>query len=163
MNSYDSSDHDTVYQKAWAYLQTHNTVVLATCSQEVSWSAAVFYANRQWRLYFLSEPHTRHMQDIKANPVVAATVTEDYKDWREIKGLQMRGRVEPASTIEWPLAVEAYLAKFPFAREFLRPDKLWQVAGKKLNARFYRFSPEEVYFLDNASGFSSRTQVQITG
>lgn len=162
MNSQESNHHDTIYQKAWAYLQSHNTVVLATCSQGIPWSAAVFYANRQWGLYFVSEPHTRHMQDIQANPGIAATVTEDYKDWQEIKSLQMRGRVEQVGTLEWPLAAEAYLAKFSFARQFLRPDKLWQVAGKKLNARFYRFTPEEVYFLDNASGFSNRTQVTIT-
>ena len=61
----------------------------ATRGPEGPWAAAVFYANTGFALYFLSSPTSRHGRNIGGNAKAAATIQEDYSDWREIKGIQL--------------------------------------------------------------------------
>src|ERR671910_2398558 len=84
---------DDLKQQVTHYLRAHNTMTLATCANEVPWAATVFYASEEWKLYFFSVPQSRHCQNLAANPRVAVTIQEDYKDWREIKGIQLEGTV----------------------------------------------------------------------
>ncbi len=55
-------------------------MTIATAKGEISWAAAVLYANDGFTLYFLSDPESRSSKDIAENPVVAITVNEDYYD-----------------------------------------------------------------------------------
>ena len=80
---------DELRRDALAYLRAHNTVSLATNGADGPWAASVFYVNLGLGLYFLSEPTARHSRNVEANPLIGATINEDYKDWREIKGTQM--------------------------------------------------------------------------
>ena len=77
---------------ALRYVEGHNVATLATTGPEGPWAAAVFYASTGFTLYFLSSPTSRHGRNIGRNAEVAATIQEDYSDWREIKGIQLEGR-----------------------------------------------------------------------
>ena len=83
--------------KVLEYLQTCNVLTLATNGVDGLWAAAVFYVNKDFTLYFLSDPATRHAINIINNPQVAATIQEDYKDWKKIKGIQLEGVVHKIS------------------------------------------------------------------
>ena len=161
------SDARSLRADARDYLARHNTVSLATTGPEGVWAATVFYASVGFTLYFLSEPTTRHVQDLLANPSVAATVNEDYHDWQEIKGIQMvatcrevRGKVELAR------ALAVYVKKYPFVAQFLSPGQLLRgvrVGSRALDVRCYRLTPTRLLYLDNERGFSNRQEIPLEG
>ena len=148
-----------------AYLAAHNTVSLATVADGQPWAATVFYVNVGTDLYFLSEPKTRHCTNILANGLVAGTINEDYRDWQQIKGIQLEGRAsEVRGKIELARALAAYLGKYPFVKQFLSPGQLLhgvQIAGKTFDIRLWRLRPERLYYLDNARGFSARQELPL--
>src|SRR5581483_5591521 len=110
---------------ALAYLAAHNTVSLATTGEDGIWATTVFYANADFVLYFLSEPKTQHVQNILVQPAIAATVNEDYQDWRQIKGIQMAATCrEVTGKVELARALAIYLKKYPFVAQFLSPGQL---------------------------------------
>jgi hypothetical protein len=125
----------------------------------------VFYVNLVFALYFLSEPKTRHVRNIVSNPRVAATVNEDYRDWREIKGVQMEATCgEVKGKRELARVFAAYVRKYPFVASFVSPGQLlagMRIGGRPLDVRMYRLTPTQLFYLDNARGFSSRQEVTI--
>lgn len=147
------------------YLREHNTATLATVGQEGPWAAAVFFANDDdFTLYFLSDPATRHGQDLAGNPQVAATIHEDYPDWRLIRGIQLIGKAElVANPLELAQAWRLYLAKFPFVREFLRSpgEFLESYASKMGKVRFYKLIPGKIWFMDNERHFGKRDILEL--
>jgi uncharacterized protein YhbP (UPF0306 family) len=153
-------------ERVLEYLTTHNTVSLATVGEDGRpWASTVFYVNLGTDLYFLSEPKTRHSQNILAGALVAGTVNEDYRDWQEIKGIQLEGRAALVTgKIELARALTAYLGKYPFVRNFLSPGQLLQgvkIAGKSFDIRLWRLRPERLHFIDNARGFSARQELPL--
>jgi uncharacterized protein YhbP (UPF0306 family) len=100
---------DVLKREVLDYLASHNTMTLATCDAAVPWAATVFYSSDDLKLYFFSSPESRHCLNLTGNPRVAATIQEDYKDWRLIKGIQLEGRVELVdSVIEKAKAIAVY-------------------------------------------------------
>jgi uncharacterized protein YhbP (UPF0306 family) len=156
---------DDVRAVALEYLARHNTVSLATVGPDGPWAATVFYVNLGFTLYVLSEPKTQHAQNVLHSPTIAATVNEDYRDWREIKGIQMTAVcAEVTGKRELARALAAYVKKYPFVGQFLSPGQLltgMRVAGRALDVRIYRIMPTRVLYLDNARGFSHREEIPL--
>ena len=147
------------------YLAAHNTVSIATIGADGPWASTVFYVNIKLDLYFLSEPKTQHIQNLAVSPRVAATVNEDYRDWQQIKGVQLAADcVQVSGKVESIRALRAYVKKYPFVRQFLTPGQLlvgMQVAGRALDVRLYRLRPTRVLYLDNQRGFSNRQEIVL--
>ena len=147
------------------YLAAHNTVALATAQDGVPWASTVFYANLGTDLYFLSEPKTRHCQNLLADARVAGTINEDYRDWQQIKGIQLEGHAtEVTGKLELARALAAYLGKYPFVKQFLSPGQFLQgvqIAGKSFDIRLWCLRPDRLYYLDNARGFSNRQELPL--
>lgn len=150
---------------ALQYLADHNTVSVATLGSDGPWAASVFYVNIGLTLYYLSEPKTRHIQNILMTPTIAATINEDYKDWQQIKGIQMVATcAEVRGKRELARALAAYVRKYPFVARFLAPGQLlrgMQVAGRPLDVRLYRVRPTRLLYLDNERGFSNREEIPL--
>jgi hypothetical protein len=143
--------------KALAYLAAHNVMTLGTTGPEGPWAAAVFYASRDFDLYFVSSPKSRHAVDIERDGKAAAAIHEDYRDWRAIQGLQLAGTVRRLEGTEREAALACYRDKFAFLDNpsaALLP--VLQALGK---AACYRLTPSELHFIDNATGFGKRTDV----
>jgi uncharacterized protein YhbP (UPF0306 family) len=161
----DAASSAVLRATALQYLADHNTVSLATMGGEGIWATTVFYANVDFALYFLSEPKTLHVRNVVEHPEIAATVNEDYKDWRQIKGLQMSATcAEVTGKRELARAFAAYLKKYPFVAQFVSPGQLlkgMQVAGKALDVRLFRVSPTRVLYIDNGRGFSNRQEIDL--
>ncbi len=101
-------------QQILNYMESHNTMTLGTCGENVPWVATVFYASDGLDLYFFSDPQSRHCQNLEGNSKVAVTIQEDYGDWRKIKGIQMEGEVvEVGSMIDKAKAMAVYARKYP--------------------------------------------------
>jgi uncharacterized protein YhbP (UPF0306 family) len=142
------------------YLQAHNTMTLATCAGNVPWAATVFFASDGLSLYFFSSPDSRHCQNLAANGKVAVTVQEDYRDWREIKGVQLEGSVALVdSLLEKTKALAVYARKFPDAMKLFTDPSSGVFHRAFLKVKFYRVNPERIFFIDNAQGFGKRQEL----
>lgn len=146
------------------YMRDHNTLSLCTYGEGAPWGASVFYANDGLAIYFLSDPKTRHGRNMSENPVVAVTINEDYRDWRQIKGIQLEGRVDVVSgRVEKARAFATYLRKFPFVAEFFSSSSKLSLAmlTKVTSTTFYRITPTRMFFLDNEKGFGHREELIV--
>jgi len=153
---------DALKQQIVDYLKSHNTMTLATCAGDVPWAATVFFASDDLRLYFFSAPESRHCQNLTINQRVAVTIQEDYKDWREIKGIQLEGSVALVDgVVEKAKAMAIYAIKYPdVIKLFTNPDS--GVFYKAfLKVKFYCVTPDKVFFIDNAQGFGKRQELAI--
>lgn len=147
---------DAAKTRALDYLRDHHVMTLATQGPLGLWAAAVFYANDDWRLYFLSAGHTRHGQNMAASPRVAATIQEDYDDWTAIRGIQLEGTVRLLEGGARAFAIVHYAQKFPFVR---RPEASIEAALARVN--WYCLTPERMYFVDNSRGFGKRDEINL--
>jgi uncharacterized protein len=143
-----------VRQAALDYLQHHHVMSLATTGPLGLWAAAVFYANDSFELIFLSAAHSRHAQNMAAEPRVAATIQEDYDDWRAIKGIQLEGVVRLLVGEERKRALALYRERHAFLTTAPAPVRF---ALDRVN--WYRLSPDLLYFVDNERSFGHRDAI----
>ncbi|HEY2986607.1 MAG TPA: pyridoxamine 5'-phosphate oxidase family protein [Candidatus Binatia bacterium] len=147
-------------QQILAYMESHNTMTLATCQGDAPWAATVFYASDGLRLYFFSVPDSRHCQNLAVNPKVAVTVQEDYRDWQKIKGIQLEGRVAQVdSLIEKGKAMAVYARKYPEVMKIFTHAGSGALYQAFLKVRFYCVAPERVFYIDNEQGFGKRQEL----
>jgi len=143
-----------------AYVESHNTMTLATSQGDSPWAATVFYASDGLRLYFFSAPDSRHCQNLAVNPRVAVTIQEDYHDWRRIKGIQLDGRVVTVdSVIEKGKAMTVYARKYPDVVKIFSDPESGALYKAFLKVKFYRVVAERVYYIDNEQGFGKRQEL----
>jgi uncharacterized protein len=144
------------------YMESHNTMTLATCQGDVPWAATVFYASDGLRLYFFSAPDSRHCQNLAVNSRVGVTVQEDYHDWQKIKGIQLEGRAAPVdSLIEKGKAMAAYARKYPEVMKIFTNPASGALYQAFLKVRFYCVAPARVFYIDNEQGFGKRQELVI--
>jgi len=144
---------------ALAYLRKHNVMTLATSGPEGLWSAAVFYVNDDFNLYFTSSPTTRHCRNIAAHPEVAVTIQEDYRDWRQIKGIQLEGLARRLEGEQRAAAFARFGIKFPYVRN---PDSVSeQIASALGKSAWFQVAPSRFYFIDNALGLGHRDEIDL--
>ena len=73
------------------FLDAHHVMSLATCGPHGPHAANVFYARDGFSLLWVSDPQSRHSRNIEINPQVSATIAPDYRDFAEIRGVQIFG------------------------------------------------------------------------
>ncbi|MFQ5611612.1 MAG: pyridoxamine 5'-phosphate oxidase family protein [Anaerolineae bacterium] len=151
--------NDSLQDRTLAYLQNHNVMTLATSGPEGLWAAAVFYVNDGFTLYFLSAPTTRHSRNIAAQPGVSATIQEDYRDWPQIKGIQLEGMARRIEGREQAAATRRYGAKFPIIGNLSRAPL--EIARAMRKIAWYKIVPERLYFIDNSLGLGHRDEVPL--
>jgi uncharacterized protein YhbP (UPF0306 family) len=145
------------------YLQSHNTMTLATCAGDIPWAATVFYASDELQLYFFSAPDARHSVNLSGNPRVAVTIQEDYKDWRAIKGIQLEGRVMRVDgVLEKAKALAVYARKYADVIKLFTDPSSGIFHKAFLKVKFYRVVPEKVFFIDNERGFGKRQELILS-
>jgi uncharacterized protein YhbP (UPF0306 family) len=151
--------NNSLHKNVLTYLQNHNVMTLATTGPEDLWGAAVFYVNDGFTLYFLSAPTTRHSINIAAHPRVAATIQEDYKDWPDIKGIQLEGKVMKIEGTEQKAAIMRYGLKFPIIGNLAQAPT--EIVKAMSRIAWYKIVPERLYFIDNSLGLGHRDEVPL--
>ncbi len=151
---------DELSRQVLTYLETHNTLTLATVGPGGPWAATLFYVNDAFVLYWLSALDTRHSLNVARDPRVAVTIQEDYRDWRVIQGIQMEGTAEHLGLItQAARPMELYAAKYPFLGDWRNPPP---ALAKALGAaRVYRFTPSRALFIDNTKGLGTRQELEL--
>jgi len=146
------------------YMDSFAAMTLACSLDNKPWAAAVYYARQGLDLIFFSSPTSRHSTIFSQNPRAAATIHGDYREWREIKGLQMEGRIESVTTAQAKArAISTYLKRHPFVSEFFsEPLSISaEVAKKMFKVQLYLFRPDTILYLDNAIRFGTRWQLEV--
>ena len=146
-------------ENALAYLRAHNVMSVATHGPEGLWSAAVFYVNDNFDLYFLSAPTSRHSLNIAASPRVAVTIQQEYDDWRAIQGLQLEARATQLDGLEQARAILLYGKKFSIVANIAHAPVA--IAQAFARVAWYRLTPTRVYFVDNSLGFGHRDEIAM--
>lgn len=144
------------------YLAGHNTMTLATYGPVGPAAAGLFYASdNDLCLYFLSEKKAQHVVNLACDQRVAITIHEDYRDWRHIQGVQIRGHAHPIRPgLELVRAMELYFRKYPLLKEFIfDPLKAGERLTQKFGASlFLVVEPVWVRWIDNRRGFGFRQE-----
>lgn len=141
------------------YLANHNTMVLSTYGEDGPWSTPVFFVNRGYRLYFLSEPTTKHSCNLRENSSVAATITEDYKDWSKIQGIQLKGRAYLVDGLrETAIVLALFLKKFPAVRRLLQSPGSFKGVS---SAQWHCIEPQFLKFTDNTTKFGKHFEIEL--
>jgi len=154
-----TDDHSSLHEKTLAYLREHNVMTLATSGPQGLWAAAVFYVNDGFTLYFLSAPTSRHSLNIDTRPIVSATIQEDYRDWRAIKGIQLEGEASRIEGAERAAAIARYGSKFPIVGNLAQaPAEIVKAMSRIV---WYKVVPVRLYFIDNSLGLGHRDEVPL--
>lgn len=127
---------------------------LALCGGGTPQSCSLMYVHDGFTLSFVSDPDTGHSRLIDAAEGLPAAVTiaPDYDDFRAIRGLQMTGRVARAGSADAAVALASFARRYAFFRGEQPPV----LAAAMAKARFYRFVPTRVVFIDNTAGFGAK-------
>lgn len=158
MSTVEAKMNDTkLRKKVFDYIARHNVLSLATIGENGLWSAAVFYVHDEARLYFLSAPHTRHCQNIAGSPQVSATIQEDYKNWEEIKGIQLSGECTLLAGEARDRAIALYSQKFPLVSD----DAPAQIRNAIDKVSWYQLTIDKLYMIDNALGLGHRDEIAL--
>ena len=154
---------DELRQQILAYIESHNTMTLGTCGENIPWTATVFYASDDLKLYFFSAPEARHSQNLAGNPRVAVTIQEDYRDWRKIKGIQLEGKVTLVdSVLEKAKAMAVYARKYPEVMKVFGNPAGGAFYQAFLKVKFYCVVPEKLFYIDNEKfGFGKRQELVL--
>ncbi|CAK9883764.1 MAG: hypothetical protein XXXJIFNMEKO3_00137 [Candidatus Erwinia impunctatus] len=119
--------------------------VLSLCCGMPLWCANCFYVFDTQRVAFwlMSDPKTRHGQQMMSYREVAGTINGQPKSVMMIKGVQYRGRVKLLSGEAETHAKSAYIRRFPVAA--LHQAALWEIVI------------DELKMTDNRLGFAQKT------
>ena len=160
-----SINRQDLEERILKYMAAHNTISLATATDGQPHAATVFYVSIGLELFFVSNPTSRHSINLERNPIVSGTINEDYSNWLKIKGIQLEGKVDCIGSIfENKRIVTAYIKKFPNVADFfISPKKMGEAIARQVSkVRFYRITPEQIFFIDNATGFGDREELLIS-
>ncbi len=124
-------------------------------------AASVFYAvDDELRLVFLSKPTSTHGLHIGNRGPVAVTVTEQYGDWEDIRGVQLWGVAKRVTGPGRAVAMAVYLRRFPFVSDLAKQPRL---AAVMRAIAVYRVEPVRVAFTDNTTGVFGREILDLKG
>ena len=141
-----------------------NTLTLATAEGDTAWAAPVYYVFVKSTFYFLSGPNSRHITEALQSGQASAAVHAAASSWKEIKGLQMTGRIRAVKPgLEAVQVLRAYLKKYPFTTEFFKENISLDLDtfAERFGVKLYGFIPSLVYYLDNQIRFAFREEVAL--
>lgn len=146
------------------YLESHHVMTIATGQDGTAWAAAVFYVNDGFKLYFVSDPRSRHIREGLRNLTVGAAIHEEYLNWQEIKGIQLEGRLRQVPIVRTGGVLRLYMRKFPFVQDLIGPaEGMFCIAGRIIHARFYELIPVRILYLDNSRSFGRPMEFVLEG
>jgi uncharacterized protein YhbP (UPF0306 family) len=142
-----------------------NTLTLATARLDIPWAAAVYYVNREFTLYFFSDPKSRPIQESLKSTRASVVISVPASTWQEIRGVQASGIVSSVPIgLESIQAFGAYLKKYLLTKEFFNSNQDINLSAimNKFKVKLYWFQPSLLYYLDNSICFGFRERVELS-
>lgn len=138
-----------------AFLESHSTLTLATISdQRVPHAAPLFYLLHEGlQLYWVSSPSSMHSLNLANSVDVSVAVYSATDRWKEIRGVQMQGKVQLVTNPRERKAVlRAYVDRFHLGTIFRLA-----ISGSNL----YKFMPFWIRYLDNSKRFGFKREIVL--
>lgn len=137
-------------------LLERSVLCLASTSRAGPWCAPLFFApiDGGRALAFVSDPGSRHCRELAADPRAAAAVHLETAVTREIRGVQLVGRVEALEGAAERRARAAFLRRHPHAERFL---------SQRPHERFFAFAITRAKVTDNRRGFGFKAEFDLMG
>ncbi len=156
---------NSAHTQALDLINSQHIMTLAVAGHEQPWAAPVYYVYSSGCFWFFSSPQSVHIYNAIPGGRAAAVLHSNSSGWKDIRGLQMEGIIEPATMDADSIkAFSKYILRFGFASELL-PEFIAHPSIRDFEsafrARWYRFIPGQAYFMDNSSTFGSREPVEI--
>lgn len=142
------------------FLAAHHVMSLATSAGGAVHAASLMYAVDGFALYWMSDPKSRHSQELENNPIVAATIAPDYADFKAIRGLQIAGtaaRLTAGGDIVHASAL--MLRRYGFLRALAAGPAALRQAFER--GGFYRLLPQSITLIDNSLGFGHKETLTV--
>lgn len=138
-------------------LRRNTVLTLAAVGVAGPHAVSLFYAHDNFDIYWLSDPKTRHSQNVAYSPSTAVTIAAQQTDYHKIKGLQMEGetrRLGDAS--EATAGFDLLVDRYPFLKQFA----VGKLARHLEAAAVYSFRPAKITLIDNARGFGFKQTLE---
>jgi len=140
------------------FLDAHHVMSLATCGPHGAHAANVFYARDDLSLIWVSDPESTHSASLEINPQVAATIAPDYRDFDEIRGVQIFGRAYRVSDATACYGARALLARrYPILQHLSDPT----IEQAYSSAAPYELVPNRIVMIDNRRGFGHKETLDL--
>ena len=125
---------------------------LASSSRRGPWCAPLFFApiDGGARLVFVTDPKSRHGRELAADPRAAAAVWFETADVKQVRGVQLAGRVVALAGRDAARARAAFLRRHPRAAPYL---------AKRPHERFFAFAVARAKVTDNRRGFGFKVEL----
>jgi uncharacterized protein YhbP (UPF0306 family) len=93
----------------------------ATINNNASYINTAYYCfNSKMSLYFISDPSTQHVQNIKTNSSIAIAISNSDQSWDNAKcGLQLFGKCEQAKGLTLIEGTALYLKRFVGIKQWI--------------------------------------------
>jgi len=141
--------HEKLRRSVMKILKKTQLWSMATVGQqnETHINTAYFCYSETLDLYFVSDPSTKHIQNITSSPRVAVCIFDSHQPWDSYhRGLQLFGRCWSASTAESKKAVSIHSDRFPAYGEYIKG--LSREERESTRYRFYVFRPDRIKICD---------------
>ncbi|MBI3955296.1 pyridoxamine 5'-phosphate oxidase family protein [Candidatus Gottesmanbacteria bacterium] len=136
-------------QKLLQYLKSHNFMTVATVDGK-PWVANVYYVvDDDFNLYFLSEPQSKHGQDLVRNPLVACSIADSHQKVTDQKiGVQLQGMTKMVNVLtkmRWMLHL--WNRVNPGFESLIN---LKNIQNKVIKGRIYQVKPHLIKFFNES-------------
>ena len=118
----------------------------------------VFFARRDKSFYFISVAKTVHAANISQNHNISAAITDNYKNYRDIKGVQIFGRCAEIERLpDIARAALIYFSKFSDLKSFMQPE----VLKSALDIGWYELRAKKLIYTDNGVRFGYKEEIDL--
>ncbi len=138
-------------------LRNHSVLTLATVGDAGPHAVSLMYAHKDFDLYWLSDPKTKHSEQLAYNGSAGITIAKQQEDFQKIRGLQIEGNgYRITDPDEEAIGFELLVARYPFLKQF-QSGKLARHLGL---AAVYAFQSTKLILIDNSRGFGFKQALE---
>ena len=125
-------------------------MALATSGDEGVWVCPVYFAfDERFRLYFISQPDSKHMKNIARNPAVAVAIfSTDQEPRRDVVGVQLEGMAEAVPKEDAEEAHRIYFTETEARRPVAADHPPDHYVSGAADWRIMRIIPGRIYYFD---------------
>ncbi len=146
-------------------IETNQYVTIASANKHGEpWISPVVYSyDKNWDLYFVSIPSSKHCQNFHDNQKVSLAIFDSHQLWGEGVGLQIEAACSEVTPQESHKALtEFFKRKFPYGNPSHNPKEyVEQFTNKDSKYRCYKISLQKVWMNDPNNKEDARVEIEL--
>lgn len=139
--------------------------IATTGKNGIPWISPVVYTiDKNWNLYFVSMPNSKHCVNISENKNIACAIFDSHQKWGQGVGLQIEAESEVLGTKDSLNIAKNYaLRKYPYGgiNTKVATDFIKSMVVKKRKYRIYKITPKTIWMNDPNAKVDIRVKIEI--